>query len=62
MKPNRFYIDNNGIGGTPYLTFRISTKKGQSFTQEDLNGNLTACVITGNNEIGKVNINQKQFG
>ena len=57
---SKFKIDNSGIGGTPFLTFSVSHSNG--FTQEDLDNNLTSCVITGNNEVGKGNIGDKLFG
>ena len=50
---NPFSINNMGIGGTPFPTFYNSPEEEQSFSQRDLDNNLTSCMITGNNEVGK---------
>ena len=46
-------IDNDGVGGKPLLRFRVDESKGGGFTQEDIDRNLTACTISGNNEVSK---------
>ena len=58
----QFSIDNVGISGTPFLTFTINTSPNKGFTQDDLDNDLTACVITGNNKVGKGEIGDKLFG
>ena len=59
---SQFQIDNNGIGGTPFLTFSVDTTENLDFTQSDLDNNLTACVISGNNEVGMGQAGEKLFG
>ncbi len=59
---SQFQIDNSGIGGTPFLTFSVDTTADMDFTQTDLDNNLTACVISGNNEIGMGAAGDKLFG
>lgn len=59
---SQFQIDNNGIGGTPFLTFSVDTTENLDFTQSDLDNNLTACVISGNNEVGMGQAGDKLFG
>ena len=58
----QFNIDNNGIGGTPFLTFAVDTAANKDFTQSDLDDNLTACVIAGNNLAGMGSAGAKLFG
>ncbi len=57
-----YQIDNNGIGGTPFLTFKVDTTANKDFTQTDLDNNLTACVISDNNEVGMGSAGDKLFG
>ena len=59
---SQFTIDNSGIGGTPFLTFGVDTTADADFTQSDLDNNLTACVISDNNEIGMGADGNKLFG
>ena len=59
---SRFQIDNNGIGGTPFLTFSVDTTANRDFTQSDLDSNLTACVVSDNNEVGMGAAGDKLFG
>ena len=59
---SQFNIDNNGIGGTPFLTFTVDTNVGRNFIQSDLDNNLTACVISGNNEVGMGSADDKLIG
>ncbi|MBM3326937.1 MAG: hypothetical protein FJY65_08170 [Calditrichaeota bacterium] len=59
---SQFQIDNNGIGGTPFLTFTVDTTANKDFTQSDLDNNYSACVISGNNEIGMGAAGDKLFG
>lgn len=53
-------IDNEGIGGGPFLTMAVSETGG--FIQDDLDGNLTACAVTANNEVGKATLGARLFG
>lgn len=53
--PSQYTFDNNGIGGTPFLSLDVDTTKGRDFTQDDLDNNLTACVVSDSNKIGKGN-------
>jgi len=55
-------IDNNGIGGTPFLTFAVDTTGGMDFTQSDLDDNLTACIVSAGNEAGMGSASDKLFG
>jgi hypothetical protein len=55
-----YTIDNEGIGGGPFLSMTISETNG--FTQADIDNNTTACRITGNNEVGKGAIGDKLLG
>jgi len=59
---SQFNIDNNGIGGTPFLTFSIDTTADKDFVQSDLDNNLTACVISDDNEVGMGSAGDKLFG
>jgi len=59
---SQFNIDNNGIGGTPFLTFTVDSTADQDFKQSDLDDNLTACVISGNNEVGMGSAGNKLLG
>ncbi len=59
---SQFTIDNNGIGGTPFLTFSVDTTADKDFTQTDLDSNLTACVISDSNEAGMGADGGKLFG
>lgn len=58
----RFVFDNHGVGGTPFLTFSVDTSAGQAFHPSDLDDNLTACVVTGSNQVGKGAAGDKLFG
>lgn len=59
---SQFNIDNSGIGGTPFLTFAVDTTATKDFTQTDLDNNLTACVISADNEVGMGSDGDKLFG
>jgi hypothetical protein len=59
---SQFQIENNGIGGTPFLTFTVDITQDKDFTQSDLDNNLTACVISNNNEVGMGNPGDKLLG
>lgn len=53
----KFY---DGIGGTPFLNFRVI--EGEGFRQTDLDANLTACCIRASNAIGKGSPGDRLFG
>ncbi|MDP8227995.1 MAG: hypothetical protein P9M15_00920 [Candidatus Electryoneaceae bacterium] len=55
-------VNNNGIGGEPYLSFGIDTTADKDFTQTDLDAGNVACVISGNNEVGMGSAGDKLFG
>lgn len=57
-----FPFDNENLGGGPYLTCHISTSQNQPFTQTDLDNNLTACAIVGDNVVGKGSAGSRVFG
>jgi len=59
---SQFKIDNNGIGGTPFLTFAVDTGAGKDFTQSDLDNNYTACIISDTSEVGMGSAGDKLFG
>ena len=59
---SQFQIDNNGIGGTPFLTFTVDTAANKDFVQTDLDNSLTACVISGDNKVGMGSAGDKLFG
>ena len=48
------------IGAGPFLTMAIDATKG--FTQADFKANYTACVISGDNEVGMGEAGSKLFG
>ena len=62
-EPNKddFY-NNEEIGAGPFLTMHIDPCVHQGFTQENIDRNLTACVISDNNTAGKGIQGQKLFG
>jgi hypothetical protein len=44
-------FDNEAVGGGPSLTMTIDETS--YFTQDDIDKNITACNISGNNEVAK---------
>lgn len=59
---SQFQVDNNSIGGTPFLTFTVDAAANKDFTQSDLDNNLTACVLSDNNEVGMGSAGDRLFG
>lgn len=53
-------IDNEGIGGGPFLTMSLDASAG--FTQDDIDSNTTACRMSDSNEVGKGSAGDKLFG
>ncbi len=59
---SQFIINNEGIGKNPQLTFSVDTTTNKDFTQTDLDSNLTACIISDDNEVGMGSAGDKLFG
>jgi len=59
---SQFTIDNEGVGASGLLTLAVDSTADKDFTQDDLDDNLTACVISGNNETGMGSDGDKLFG
>ena len=59
---NDFVIENEGIGSGPFLTVTLDPTKGAYFTQDDLENKLTACCLSGNNEVSKGELGARLFG
>ena len=57
-----FTINNQGIGSDALLTLGNDATANKDFTQTDLGNNLTACVISANNEAGMGASGNKLFG
>jgi hypothetical protein len=64
MKGNlmSYTINNDGVGSDSLLTFSVNSSSGQDFTQADLDANLTAAAITGNNQVGMGSAGSKLIG
>ena len=59
---SQFTIDNEGVGASGLLTMAVDSTSGKDFTQSDLDNDLTACVISDNNEVGMGADGNKLFG
>ena len=59
---NPYNIDNEGIGGGPFLSMTITDTANEGFTQTDIDNSTSACVISGDNEVGKGSAGGKLFG
>lgn len=57
-----YTIDNEGIGSGPFLSMTINQTADRDFTQDDLDANLTACVVSDSNEVGMGAAGDKLFG
>ncbi|MDP8208713.1 MAG: hypothetical protein P9L92_18765 [Candidatus Electryonea clarkiae] len=57
-----YTIDNEGIGSGPFLTMSIDATADKDFCQDDIDDNLTACVISDDNEVGMGAAGDKLFG
>jgi hypothetical protein len=53
-------VDNEGIGGGPFLTMQVAESAG--FTADDVDDNLTACRVSDDNEASKGAAGDKLFG
>ena len=59
---SQFTLDNEGVGASGLLTMAVDASSGKDFTQDDLDDNLTACVVSDNNEVGTGASGDKLFG
>lgn len=59
---SQFIVDNSGVGLHPTLTMGVDTTENKDFSQSDLDNNLTACVVSGNNQVGMGSAGGKLFG
>ena len=59
---SQFIVDNNGVGMHPTLTMTVDTTADKDFSQTDLDSNLTACIVSANNEVGMGATGAKLFG
>lgn len=59
---SQFIVDNQGVGMYPTLTMKVDTTADMDFSQADLDDNLTACVVSDNNEVGMGSNGGKLFG
>jgi hypothetical protein len=59
---SQFTIDNEGVGATGLLTMAVDISTDKDFTQTDLDSNLTACIVSANNEVGMGADGDKLFG
>ncbi len=59
---SQFIVDNEGVGASGLLTMAVDASAGKDFNQTDLDNNFTACVISGNNEVGMGADGDKLFG
>lgn len=57
-----YAIDNEGIGSSPFLTMSVDQAENKGFRQQDIDDNLTACVASGNNEVGMGTVGGKLIG
>jgi hypothetical protein len=57
-----YTINNDGVGSDSLLTFSVNSTSAQDFTQADLDANLTAAAITGNNQVGMGSAGSKLIG
>jgi len=59
---SQFIVDNEGVGATGLLTMTVDTTANKDFTQDDLDANRTACIVSDNNEAGMGSGGDKLFG
>jgi hypothetical protein len=59
---SQFIVDNEGVGASGLLTMAVDASADKDFTQEDLDSNLTACVVSASNEVGMGADGAKLFG
>ncbi|MBL7190374.1 hypothetical protein ISS30_01670 [bacterium] len=59
---SQFVIDNEGVGSSGLLTMAVDSTADKDFTQDDLDSNLTACIISDDNEVGMGSAGDKLFG
>ncbi|TKJ41041.1 hypothetical protein CEE37_05080 [candidate division LCP-89 bacterium B3_LCP] len=59
---SQFIVDNQGVGMHPTLTMKVDTSTNKDFSQVDIDNNLTACIISDDNEVGMGTNGSKLFG
>lgn len=59
---SQFTVDNEGVGATGLLTMYVDSTASKDFTQTDLDNNLTACIVSADNEAGMGTDGDKLFG
>ncbi len=59
---SQFTVDNEGVGASGLLTMAVDSTSNKDFIQSDIDDNLTACVVSGNNEAGMGSAGDKMFG
>lgn len=59
---SQFVVDNQGVGMYPTLTMKVDTTANKDFSQTDLDGNLTACIVAANNTVGMGSAGDKLLG
>lgn len=59
---SQYLVDNEGIGSGPFLTMTIDASADKDFSQDDIDNNLTACIVSDNNEVGMGTAGDKLFG
>ena len=57
-----YAVNNEGVGSDALLTLTVDDTATKDFSQADLDANLTACVISANNEAGMGAAGDKLFG
>ena len=59
---SQFVVDNEGVGASALLTMHVDSTADKDFTQSDIDNNLTACVVSADNEVGMGSDGDKLFG
>ncbi len=59
---SQFNINNEGVGGHPFLTLSVDSTADRDFIQSDLDANNAACTISASNEAGMGADGDKLFG
>lgn len=57
-----YTINNQGIGADSFITMSVDATANKDFTQTDIDNNLTACVVSANNEAGMGTAADKLLG
>jgi hypothetical protein len=59
---SEYQIDNEGIGGGPFLSMSVDETTAVSFDRDDVDENTAACCISANNTVSKGSAGTKLFG